>query len=194
MEAIRTKTIELAGITYRISIYPDRDAENPCERDGWRLISFGRRHIGFEDPERYCNGLDESGCPLPASIGLSRKLDCGTAFWLSYYEHGLCRWSLMNEGPQCRWDSVKVAGILLWENSPRELGTDYQSREAAARRFLDTYTAWANGEVYGYEIERFGPGGESDDSPESCWGFYGVDDAMSEAESVLQPKQKESRS
>jgi hypothetical protein len=191
MDAIQTRTIELGGETYRITIYPDCDAECPSGGDGWRLISFGRRHIGFEDPDRYCKGPDRWGAPLPASIGLSRKLEYGTAFWLSYFEHGPCRWSLMGEGPQCRWDSVKVAGILLWESSPRELGTDYAARESEARQFLETYTAWANGEVYGYAIERLGSGSEPAETLDSCWGFYGLDHCLAEAESVLQPKPEE---
>lgn len=185
MEAIQTKTLELAGTSYRISIYPDPDAENPGDWDGWRLVSFGSRHIGFEAPDRYCKGLDSFGVPLPGGIGLSRKLDCGTAFWLSYYEHGLCRWSLMGEGPYCRWDSVKVAGILLWEQPSRDLSSDYPSREAAARHFLDTYTAWANGEVYGYAIERLPSGSEPAEPLDSCWGFYGMDTCLSEAEAFL---------
>ncbi|MEW4571326.1 hypothetical protein AB1L88_25920 [Tautonia sp. JC769] len=192
MEAIHTKTIELAGKTYRISVYPDHDCECPSEWESWRLISFGRRHTAYDKPERYCKGLDRCGSPLPASIGLSRKLSCGTAYWLSYFEHGLCRWSLMGEGPYCRWDSVKVAGILLWEGAPNDLGSDYPSREAAARSFLDTYTAWTNGEVYGFEIERILSGSQPAESLESCWGFYGLEHCLAEAEASIHHQHAES--
>jgi len=113
MQAIETKTVEQDGHTYRITIYRDSDAECPSEWESWRLVSFSHRHIGYENPAGYCKGLDAFGCPIPTSIGLARKLETGTAFWLSYYEHGLCRWSLMGEGPQCRWDSTRIAGILL---------------------------------------------------------------------------------
>ncbi|WP_169979811.1 hypothetical protein [Tautonia rosea] len=195
MEAIETRTVEAGGRTYRISVFPDSDAECPSEWEGWRLVSFSHRHRSYEAPERYCKGLDEAGYPLPAHIGLSRMLDTGTAFWLSYYEHGLCRWSLMGEGPYCRWDSTRVAGILLWERPPPELPSGYQPREADARRFLDIYTDWANGQVYGYDIEILTScascGSEQAGLVESCFGIYGLETALSEAEAQLQPPSKE---
>ena len=195
MEAIESRIVEAGGITYRISAHIDTDAECPNAWDGWRLVSFSHRHRSHQSPERYCKGLDEAGSPIPSNIGLSRKLDTGTAFWLSYFEHGLCCWSLMGEGPQCRFDSVRVAGILLWERPPPELPAGYQNRETDARRFLETYTAWANGQVYGFEIERIatcdGCGGEQAELVDSCFGFYGLDHCLSEAESYLQTATKE---
>lgn len=195
MKAMETKTVEHDGHTFRISIYPDSDAECPSEWEGWRLVSFSHRHRSYEPPERYCKGLDTFGGPIPAHIGLSRKLATGTAFWLSYYEHGLCRWSLMGEGSQCRWDSTRLAGILLWERPPPELPAGYAKREADARRFLDTYTAWANGEVYGYDIERLSTceccGSQLAEPVDSCFGIYGLGTCLSEAEAILQPSTKE---
>ena len=97
----------------------------------------------------------------------------------------------MGEGPACRFDSVRVAGILLWEQPPAVLPSGYREREADARGFLDTYTAWANGEVYGYEIERIttcdASGTASAEFVDSCFGFYGFEHCLSEAEAYLQP-------
>jgi len=143
------------------------------EGDGqWTLYSFSSRHLSHRSPDHF----------LPPSIGLRRKLKAGTAFLLSYFEHGNCVWSLQDEGPQCEWDSVKCAGILLWEHPVGDMGAKtYEDRAKDARSFLETYTAWCNGEVYGFmiddvtkcehckqEIVKSDPDG-------SCWGFYGND-------------------
>ena len=150
----------------RLTLDYDTELDDPNDREGWRLVSFGRRHASYEHPEVYCAGLDAWGEPIPAHIGLRRRLGAGTAFWLSYFEHGLCRWSLMGEGTRCPWDSVRVAGILLWEGPVSGLPTGYCNREADARRFLLSYTAWANGEVYRYRLED--AAGEIIDA---CGGF-----------------------
>ena len=63
MEAIKVKTVEAGGITYRISVWPDEDAEGPNDWEGWRLVSFGRRHRAYEDPERYSTGSTRSEVP-----------------------------------------------------------------------------------------------------------------------------------
>ena len=46
MDAIETKTIERAGRTYRIRIYPDTDVSNPLDDRGemGSILSLNRRH------------------------------------------------------------------------------------------------------------------------------------------------------
>lgn len=143
----------------------DHDAPNPNDDGSWRLISFNRRHNNYEDPDKFFEFKD--GELVPRTIGLRRKLDVGTAFLLSYYEHGLCRWSLRHEGPQCRWDTNNCAGLLLWEQPAKELGTKvYQDRAQYARGVLETYTNWCNGQVYCFALDNDGP---------AICGFYDVE-------------------
>jgi hypothetical protein len=156
-----------------LTIEYDADVERPDSiYDGWKPISFGRRHINFEHPDRY--RLNQ-----PENIGLRRKLDVGLAFWLSYYEHGLCRWSLRGEGPQCRWDSVDIAGLLIWTGKPSDMGAKtYEDRARDARHFLEEYTDWCNGNCYWFSLE--------DDQKllDSCGGFIGMEqltEAINEA-------------
>jgi hypothetical protein len=46
---------------------------------------------------------------------------------------------------------------------------------------VETYSQWANGEVYGYDVQD-----KEGNSLDSCWGFYGIDycreEALSQAE------------
>ena len=101
MDAIETTTVEQDGQTYRITVYPDADAPNPLEDWGemGTILSLNRRHRNF-DPGRH-RGSDR---------------DDPDAVPLSYYEHGLCLWSVAGELPaaaRCPWDSVGFAGVWL---------------------------------------------------------------------------------
>lgn len=156
-----------------ILLWHDQDAESPTEYDGaWKLYSFSRRHKAFKHPDHFF----EDGA---LNAELQRKLDSGLAFLLSYYEHGLCVWSLKGTGPQCPWDSVDVAGILVWEHAEDEMGaTTVEARTKDAASFLESYTAWCNGQVYGFTIEdeRTLPCGHTERVDlESCGGYYGND-------------------
>jgi hypothetical protein len=48
---------------------------------------------------------------------------------------------------------------------------------------------YCNGEVYGYEVEQVTTcgdcGSEHAEHLDSCWGFYGLDYALSEAEAAV---------
>jgi hypothetical protein len=155
----------------RLTLHHDDSPTNPMERDGqWTLYSFNNRHNSYKDPDKF----------LPPSIGLRRKLTAGLAFLLSYYEHGNCEWSLQDQGVQDRWDTVRCAGILIWEHPVDEMGAKtYEDRAKDANSFLETYTCWCNGEVYGYTIEEVTTCEHCKQSVykdvDSCWGYYGTD-------------------
>jgi len=148
--------------------------------DGWKPVSFSCRHSNFEHPDIY--RLDRR-----ENIGLRRKLQVGLAFWLSYYEHSLCRWSLRGEGPQCPWDSVHLAGILIWTGKPSGIGArTYADRTNDARNFLEQYTDWCNGSCYWFSLD-----GADGKLLDCCGGFIGTDqlaeainEALEEGDSV----------
>jgi hypothetical protein len=158
----------------------DSDTECPIGESGdvkEKIVSFGRNHVNHDDYEKYFEYTSEGWAP---KIGLRRQLATGTAFLLSYYEHGLCKWSLSGEGPQCRWDSVGMAGIY-W--LPSDVPKD--RRETYARGAMEEYTNWCNGNCYGYmieattytTIEKDGKEytNEETEDVDSCWGFIGSD-------------------
>jgi len=152
-----------------IRLEHDYDAENPCDYDGWKAYSFSNRHANFKHPDEFEDDED-----------LERRLKIGLAFKLAYFEHGQCEWTLSGEGYQCRWDSGSFAGLLIWENAEDDIGAvTVEDRRKDAKAFLETYTAWCNGYVFGYVASRVTdceccgqeePEGEHLDS---CWGFIG---------------------
>lgn len=182
MDTIETTTVERDGQTFRIRIYPDGDAPNPL--DDWgemgTILSLNRRHRNFH-PSRVEFEIENNPDAVP----------------LSYFEHGLCRWAVAGELPaecRCRFDSVVFAGVWLPDAatlaSARNYGgfTRRMFMRKRARQACDAYTQWSNGEVYGYQIERLTVcpecGQEGAEAVDSCWGFYGLDDCRSEAESA----------
>jgi hypothetical protein len=131
--------------------------------DGWRFCSFSRRHRSFVDPSTLDMG----------SIGFRRKLDCGTAFLCSYFEHGQCQWSLRGCGQQCPWDSVDVAGVLIWQGKPKELRKTAELRRESAAAFLAEYTDWCNGACYWFSVVEVDEDGDEIRELDSCGGFIG---------------------
>lgn len=138
----------------------DDTVEDPCELDGWRLYSFSTRHTNFKDPVEL--GLSKRGSPDPK---LRRKLKDGTAHLLSYYKHSGSLWSFQGHGPQCQWDTVQLAGLLVWEED--EYAPPANKRREDAQAFLDVYNDWINGNCYWYAVH------DAEGESLSCGGFLG---------------------
>ena len=136
------------AIRLNIKFWHDDCAEDPCNNDGWKVYSFSTRHYNFKDPDDFRD--DEA---------FARKRHEGLAFPLSYYEHGQCLWSLVSELPaaaQCPFDSVVHAGFIVWEQNDDDIGAKtFLDRQADARAFIERYTEWCNGHVFGYTVEAF---------------------------------------
>lgn len=157
------------GRNLKLEVGHDLDVDLPdAGYDGWRLVSFGRKHVNHEDPAKYVKAFNQrTGEVTPASIGLARKLNVGLAFWLSYYEHGLGCWSLKGEGPQCPWDTALLAGILIWTGKPGDIGAKtLDDRAEDARNFLESFNDWANGNCYWFRL--------TDDSGEEIGSIGGL--------------------
>jgi hypothetical protein len=184
MDAIETTTVERDGQTFRIRIYPDPDVPNPLEdwSEMGSILSLNRRHANF-DPA----GVDDALANNPDVVPLS------------YFEHGLCLWTVAGElppGANCPFDSVALAGIWLPDAETLESAENYGGftrrmfMRKRARQACETYTQWCNGDVYGYEIERVTAcdhcGSEKASVVDSLWGCYGLDYCRDEAASAVE--------
>jgi hypothetical protein len=146
MDAIETETRKLGGQNYCIVNYPDGDTPNPL--DDWSemgtILSLNRHHANF-DLDRVKAGIEDNPDAVP----------------LSYFEHGLCLWSVAGELPalcRCLWDSVPFAGVWLLNAETLTSAARYRGRtrryfmRKRARQACNVYTRWCNGDVYGYAI------------------------------------------
>jgi hypothetical protein len=179
MNALHVETINRNGIEYRISIHHDEDASNPLEdlSEMGSILSLNRRHVNY-DP----SGVEDAAENNPDAVPLS------------YYEHGNCLWTVAGQLPtmaRCRWDSVDFAGVWIPDadtlESARNLGgfTRRAFMRKRAGQACEVYSQWANGEIYGYRVERIAEcphcGQEESNDIGSCWGFYGFDECRAEA-------------
>lgn len=148
-------------------LHLDRPVD-PCTWDQWKVYSFLPRHRYYRPPADF--GI--SGDALTLQVldrDIRHKLSAGLAFLLSFHEHGQCEWRLCRRNPER--SLAAVDGIILWERPPQELERPmYAQRQDAARQFLETYTAWCNGAVDSFRVEK--PNGQLCDSG---FGFYELD-------------------
>lgn len=214
-----TTTKTTTKTKFRLTIHHDELSYdlNPNNEDLplFKLHSFNNHHVDFTDPNyllacqyEYPEGHEYEGDPcdeLPIEHGseedeISDHEWVGPEGWfLSYFEHTTCRWGLqgtMSGMPDFRWDGTEFAGFLevtvpddereWWDGRPEE------DRREAAESFVQEYTDWANGEVYGYEIEELEPtktcdlGYEHEQIGEvdSCFGFIGFDNIQDEVRGI----------
>lgn len=168
-----------------VKLWHDDCPDDPTEYDGWKVYSFSSRHSNGVKPEDVGFEHDDDWNLVPGD-DLDAKLKSGLAFFLDYYEHGMCAWSLSGEGPQCQWDTARFAGLMVWESDEGDIGAKtVEDRRADAKRTIDRYTEWCNGSVYGYTVEAVkkccecgstvDASDEADIELPSCGGYYGDD-------------------
>jgi hypothetical protein len=137
----------------------DDEAVGPVDEGaaGWKLHSFCTRHRSFRHPDSLKVEVSQDRIGRVKDRTLKRKLECGLAFWLGYFEHGDCIWFRSDSPPagvEFQWDGVRYAGLLVWYGKTSWLqATSLAERTEAADRFLARYTDWANGDMYWYRID-----------------------------------------
>jgi len=123
---------------------------------------------------------------------------------LYLYDHGGL--SMSTGGFSCPWDSGQVGYIyatrkdVLNEFGGKKLTKELRVKaERILRGEVKTYSQWLEGDVYGYVIYEIDEPCDCDPEPwnssctctrhaevvDSCWGYYGSDEALREGRSVL---------
>lgn len=80
----------------------------------------------------------------------------------------------------CMWDSGQVGWAVITATNASKMGIDdwdMTKLEAAIKAEIDQYDHYLTGQVYGYQVKYDG------ELVDSCYGFYDMADARSEAES-----------
>ena len=176
MDAIETKTIG----KYKIEIISDDD---PCDPRGddnlGTMVCF---HRGY-------NLGDDHSFDDPAALNQylkSVKRKMGVILPLYLYDHSGI--TMNTTGFTCHFDSGQVGVIYITKEKMRE-EYSYQrvSKKLIARvtQYLigevETYDQYLTGDVYGFRITNI----DTDEEVDSCWGFYGSDYCMEEAEGIV---------
>ncbi len=172
MEALETINYK----NHTIGIYSDDCAESPRTWDN--ICEFHcshRKYLLGDKGYNYSNGQD---C-IEAAQQAEKQGDIVMPLYL--YDHSGITISLSPFS--CRWDSGQVGFVIVRKEK--------MLRELSAKRFtkslknkalkiaqgeVETYDQYLRGEVYGYKIDGDG---------DSCWGFYGQEECISEAKSII---------
>ena len=89
----------------------------------------------------------------------------------------------------CRWDSGQIGFIFISKHKVKKEGIDESKVEEYLKGEVNTYDKYLTGEVYQFSIskvETCNLGHEHSEEIESCGGFYGEDECMSEAEGIVE--------
>jgi hypothetical protein len=161
---------------HTIQIFPDDCAESPRDWDNICEFHCAHRRYSFGDKGfNYSNGQD---CIESAQ---QAKINGDIVLPLYIYDHSGITISLSPFS--CPWDSGQVGFVIVRrEKMLSEFSTKRftQSLKAKALKIaqgeVETYDQYLRGEVYGYKIDGDG---------DSCWGYYGLEDCLTEAKSVV---------
>lgn len=166
METVHTE--EYKG--YTINIIPDEGADNPRDWDNQgTMVCFHRNYTLGDKHELSVEEAKEL---------VSRKNVISLPLYL--YDHSGI--TMNTTGFHCPWDSGQVGFIYVTKEDVRK---EYSVKKISKKLLnmviqnliseVKVYDAYLTGDVYGYEIEHDG------EYVDSCWGYFGEEDAIAEA-------------
>jgi hypothetical protein len=182
MEAVETKRIG----KYEIEIIPDSSPESPREWDNLGIMVCRHRHYNLGDKHMY----DLRDCTSWSDV--QKELEYPPVILNLYlYDHGGVTISCEPFGD--RWDSGQVGFIFATEETLlKEYGkVDEEVIQKAINVLkgeVETYDMYLKGDIYGYRISEVSVcdhGHEHMKEVDSCWGYYGEDACMEEADSIV---------
>lgn len=182
MEAVETKRIG----KYEIEIIQDSSPESPREWDNLGTMVCQHLRYNLGDKHNYYLDECESWLDVQKELGYPPVI-----LNLYLYDHSGITMSCSPFGD--KWDSGQVGFIFATEETLlKEYGkVDEEVIQKAIevlRGEVETYDMYLTGDVYGYRISEVSTcnlGHEHMEEVESCWGYYGEDDCMEEAESIV---------
>ena len=176
---------------YVIKIYQDDDCRSPREDDnlGTMICFHGRYNLG--DKHDY-NSNDYSGWSEQRRV-IEKQENVAVILPLYLYDHSGIT---MSTSPfSCGWDSGQVGWIIVSKEKVRkEYGVKRITKDTLEKvtqcleSEIKTYDQYLTGDVYGYQIYKVDTcdkGCEHEEFVDSCWGFYGDEECMEEAKSIL---------
>lgn len=156
MDAYQTEQVG----RYRVSVVLDEDPMSPRDWDNVGRLE-GCTDYTFSDGDDSYQTLRRIHGPiiaLPIALG--------------YRAQGIS---------ETTWDNADGFYWAPLSKIAEEGWRDVDQLRECLRAELRTLNQWLEGDVWGYVISS-----EDDDHVESCWGFFGTDDAMSEGRAAAE--------
>lgn len=175
---------------HTIRIEPDTDAESPHEWDNLGVMTCFHKRYALGDKTELKSSDFDSWEELRKHL---EKEGAEVILPIFMFDHsGLTLATSSERFRACDsqgWDWGQVG--FIWITREKILSEYGWKRITKARRdkicgYLDgevkTYSQYLEGDVYGYVIET------EDGEEDSCWGFYGQDEALAEAKGIVDYK------
>lgn len=169
---------------YLIKIEQDDDPENPRSWDNLGTMVCFHKRYNLGDKHDYCHGDYESWQELEEAIVENENVH--TILPLYLYDHSGI--TMNTTGFSCPWDSGRVGFIYISKAKVKSQGIDESKVKEYLEEEVETYDQYITGDVYGYrifEIKVCDQGCESQELIDSCWGYYGEDNCLEEAKSII---------
>ena len=189
-DAIETKRIG----KYLIEIHNDDSPESPREWDNLGTMLCFHRRYNLGDKHEY-DFKDYTGWE-EMKADIIKKEKPLVILPLFLYDHSGITMSTGDFND--RWDSGQVGFIFVSKKKAQEeynLKTFTKNRIKKIEEYLkgevETYDQYLRGDIYGYKVFEILDENEDendDDNREeldACWGFYGQESCMSEAEGIV---------
>jgi len=190
---MKNEPLEIKDIkNYRIKIFNDESPESPrTSMDNLgTMICFHRRY-NLGDKHDY-NQNDYSGWEEQRK-SIEKNEDTCVILPLYLYDHSGI--TISTSPFSCRWDSGQIGWVFVSKKKVRkEYGVKRITQELIEKVTkvlegeVETYDQYLTGDIYGYEIvevTKCDHGHEHETFKDSCWGYYGQEVCMSEAENIV---------
>lgn len=157
-----------------IKVYQDSHSENPRDWDNLGTMLYTSNKYDLGDEQADIEDIKE----------ITERNDI-VYLPVYVYDHSVIY--LNTTGFSCPWDSGQCGIIYVdYETIAKEYGDTItqgirEQVENVLKSEVNMFSQYCEGDIYGYVIEDFG--GEC---LESCWGFYGMDCCVKEAEGEAQ--------
>lgn len=190
---MKSEPVEIKDIqNYRIKIFNDESPESPrTSMDNLgKMVCFSKNY-NLGDKHDY-NFFDYSSWEEQRKA-IEKNEDVCVILPIYLYDHSGI--TISTSPFSCRWDSSQKGWIFVSKKKVRE---EYGVKKITQKVIekvtkvlegeVETYDQYLTGDIYGYEVyevTKCEHGHEHETFKGSCWGFYGQEVCMSEAEGIV---------
>jgi hypothetical protein len=163
---------------YTFELWNDTDTESPLSYGSEvRMVVLHRHYV---DPsEGACGTTPEQVDRWARKHARSWHI---LPLWL--YDHSGTVYRAGETNPfSCRWDSGRVGIVAVRRRAIKGMTAEQVAEHLDS--VCETYTAWANGDCYGYDVKD-----SAGDVVDSCGGFIGRDVAEQAAQEAIKHRTK----
>lgn len=157
----------------KVRIEQDQDAMSPREWDNVGIMVCFHNRYNLGDKTDLKSSMFEGWEELAKH--LQEEEEATHILPLYLYDHSGIT---MSTGSfSCPWDSGQVGFIYTTAKRVAEMGVAEENVEEQLKAEVATYDQYIRGDVWGYILED-----ENGEHIDSCWGFFGQEDAGQQAE------------